>query len=242
MLRTNRNSIQHRARVVALLIGLIVLLLAPSAYGAKKKKKGEATKPQPTFMDRLDLSKIVWPNPPAITRIRYLNYFCAQKPPDLQEKKAKWMDRLAGLAAGATVQSDRRLFQLVTPYGVGVDSKNRLYVADSGMRRVLVFDPQHHVEGSISEGLVSPGGLAIDNENRFLYVADPELDQVLVYDADPPHKLLRKIGTPGKAHALTTPGDLAKPSNVAVDKDGNLYVSDTFNDRVEIFDADGNFI
>jgi DNA-binding beta-propeller fold protein YncE len=29
---------------------------------------------------------------------------------------------------------------------------------------------------------------------------------------------------------------------VAVDKDGNLYVSDTFNDRVEIFDADGNFI
>ena len=287
MLRTNRNSIQHRARVVALLIGLIVLLLAPSAYGAKKKKKGEATKPQPTFMDRLDLSKIVWPNPPAITRIRYLNYFCAQKPPDLQEKKAKWMDRLAGLAAGATVQSDRRLFQLVTPYGLGVDSKNRLYVADSKvhavfifntetkdlelikngvharfglitglalddsdrlfladseMRRVLVFDPQHHVEGSISEGLVSPGGLAIDNENRFLYVADPELDQVLVYDADPPHKLLRKIGTPGKAHALTTPGDLAKPSNVAVDKDGNLYVSDTFNDRVEIFDADGNFI
>ena len=287
MFRTNQNSIRRRAGVVALMISLIVLLLAPSAYGVKKKKKGEAAKPQPTFMDRLDISKIVWPNPPAITRIRYLNYFCAQKPPDLQEKKAKWMDRLAGLAAGATPQNDRRLFQLVTPYGMGVDSKNRLYVADSKvhavfifntetkdlelikngvharfglitglalddsdrlflsdseMRRVLVFDPQHRVEGSISEGLVSPGGLAIDNENRFLYVADPELDQVLVYDADPPHKLLRKLGTPGKGHALTTPGDFAKPSNVAVDKDGNLYVSDTFNDRVEIFDADGNFI
>ncbi|HEY7616088.1 MAG TPA: 6-bladed beta-propeller, partial [Terriglobales bacterium] len=43
-------------------------------------------------------------------------------------------------------------------------------------------------------------------------------------------------------HTLTTPGDFAKPSNVAVDKDGNLFVSDTFNDRVEVFDADGNFI
>jgi DNA-binding beta-propeller fold protein YncE len=27
-----------------------------------------------------------------------------------------------------------------------------------------------------------------------------------------------------------------------VDSDGNLYVSDTYNNRIEIFDADGNFI
>jgi DNA-binding beta-propeller fold protein YncE len=264
-----------------------VALLTTSGY-AKKKKEHAAAKPKPTIMDVLDISKIVWPNPPAITRIRYLNYFCAQKPPEAQAvKKASWMDRMAGVAVGETISSDRRLFQLVTPYGLGVDSKNRLYVADSKvhavfifnietkdlelikngvharfgliaglalddsdrlflsdseMKRVLVFDQKHAVESSISEGMASPAGLAIDNENRFLYVADPELDQVLVYDADPPHKLLRKIGTPGKAHTLTTPGDFSKPTNVAVDKDGHLYVSDTLNDRIEIFDADGNFI
>lgn len=288
MLSPDENSILHRVGVMALAMGMILVLFATSAYGGKKKQKGEAVKPQSTFIDRLDVSKIVWPNPPAIARIRYLNYFCAQKPPEVQGKqKAGWMDRLAGVAVGQTVQADRRLFQLVTPYGLGVDSKSRLYVADSKvhavfifntetrdlelikngvharfglitglalddsdrlfisdseMRRVLVFDPQHRVESGISEGMASPGGLAVDNENRFLYVADPELDQVLVYDADPPYKLLRKIGTAGKAHTLTTPGDFAKPTNVAVDKDGNLYVSDTFNDRVEIFDADGNFI
>ena len=120
--------------------------------------------------------------------------------------------------------------------------RDRLFASDSEMRRVMVFDPQHVVEGSISEGLASPAGLAIDNENRFLYVADPDLDQVLVYDADPPHKLLRKIGTGGKAHTLTSPGDFAKPTNVAVDQDGLVYVTDTWNDRVEIFDADGKFI
>jgi DNA-binding beta-propeller fold protein YncE len=90
--------------------------------------------------------------------------------------------------------------------------------------------------------MAGPGGLAIDTENRFLYVADAKLDQVLVYDADAPYKLLRTIGTPGKEHALTAPGDFAMPSNVAVDKNGNLYVSDTLNDRVQVFDADGNFI
>jgi sugar lactone lactonase YvrE len=83
--------------------------------------------------------------------------------------------------------------------------------------------------------------MAIDKENRLLYVSDVELDQVLVYDADS-FKLLRRIGTTGHSHELTTPGDFAKPTAVAVDKDGNLYVCDTLNNRIEIFDADGKFI
>jgi DNA-binding beta-propeller fold protein YncE len=88
---------------------------------------------------------------------------------------------------------------------------------------------------------VDPVGLAIDNDNRFLYVVDEQQDLVLVYDADS-LKPLRHIGTPGKKHILTTPGDFGGASNVAVDKDGNVYVTDTMNNRVEIFDAEGNFI
>jgi sugar lactone lactonase YvrE len=287
MLNLKTNSMQRKAGTAALAIALSVLFLTGSAFCDKKKKK-DTDKPKPNLMDILDLSKIVWPNPPAIARIRYMNYFCSQKPPDAPEtKKAKWMDRLAGVAVGEQVTTEKRLWQLVTPYGLAVDSKNRLYVADSKvhaififdtetkdlqlikngvearfglitglaiddsdrlfvsdseMRRVMVFDPKHVAEGSISEGLASPGGLAIDNENRFLYVADSDMDQVLVYDADPPHKLLRKIGTAGKGHTLTSPGDFSKPTNVAVDKEGLVYVTDTWNDRVEIFDPEGKFI
>jgi hypothetical protein len=77
-------------------------------------------------------------------------------------------------------------------------------------------------------------------QNRFLYVVDTQQDQVMVFDADS-LKLLRKIGTGGKNHWLTTPGDFGAPSNVALDKEGNVYVTDTMNNRVEIFDPDGNF-
>src|SRR5271157_5914953 len=125
--------------------------------------------------------------------------------------------------------------------GLAIDDDDRLFVSDGKMRRVLIFNPKHELEGQITEGLLDPVGLAIDTENRFLYVVDTQQDQVIVYDADS-LKLLRKIGTGGKNHWLTTPGDFGGPSNVALDKDRNVYVTDTMNNRVEIFDADGKFI
>lgn len=292
MLHVAEKSNRREVKMVALLLGLALALSAPLCLYAKDKKdKKNAAKPpeKPHFLDVLDYSKIVWPNPPAVARIKFLTYFSGEKfkPQQQQKKKAGWMDRLSGVAVGNVPQNQKPRFQLVMPYGMGVDSKNRLYiadrkvsavfivntetwdfemikngvhsrfgmitglalddgdrlfVADSALRRVLVFDPTHKVEASINEGMKDPGGLAVDNENRFLYVADADLDQVLVYDADPPFKLLRKIGTTGKEHTLTNPGDLAKPTNVAVDEDGNLYVTDTLNNRVQIFDPDGNFI
>ena len=127
-------------------------------------------------------------------------------------------------------------------FGLAIDDADRLFVTDGEYNHVLVFNPEHKLEGQFGEGVMSdPAGLAIDEENRFLYVANTGTDQVLVYDADT-FKLLRKIGTAGKNRTLTDPGDFAAPTNVAVDKDGNLYVADTLNDRVEEFDADGAFI
>jgi DNA-binding beta-propeller fold protein YncE len=125
--------------------------------------------------------------------------------------------------------------------GLAIDDDDRLFVSDGKMRRVLVFNAKHEVEGQITEGLLDPVGLALDATNRFLYVVDTQQDQVIVYDADT-LKLLRRIGTGGKNHYLTTPGDFGAPQGVAVDQDGNVYVTDTLNNRVEIFDADGNFV
>jgi sugar lactone lactonase YvrE len=275
---------------LVMLAGILLTLATPAAQGAKKKKEAEqpAAKPQVPLLERLDYSKIVWPNPPAITRVKYLNYFANEKyvPEVQQSKKSSWMDRLAGGQTQAEKRAAKPLYALWNPYGLAVDSKNRVYVADgrvgaififnaetkdvemikhgqqarfgfivglamddndrlfvsdSHMHRVLVFNAQHQLEGSFAEGMVDPGGMAIDTENRFIYVADATLDQVLVYDADN-FRLLRKIGTCCKKSTLTTQGDFSKPTNLAVDQEGNLYVADTWNNRVEIFDADGQFI
>lgn len=260
----------------------------------RKKDNRAAADPASPYKDKrkfwegLDLSKIVWPNPPAIARIKYVNYWSGEKfvEKKFEKKKSSWMERLSGVATGETVDTRPR-WQLVVPNGIAVDSKglvyiadskvraifivntetgeykmikngsdahfqwltglaidesDRLFASDSGLHHVLIFDPNHKVESLITEGLYDPGGLAIDNENRLLYVSDAEQDLVLVYDADPPYKLLRRIGKPGTKHTSTEPGEFAKPTGVAVDQEGNLYVADTWNNRVEVFDADGEFI
>jgi DNA-binding beta-propeller fold protein YncE len=88
---------------------------------------------------------------------------------------------------------------------------------------------------------VQPTGVAIDPENRFLYVVDAKKQCVFVFDADS-YKYLRTVGGPPKKPGEEDPGTFSFPTNVAVDGEGNLYVADTMNNRIQIFDAAGSFI
>jgi len=289
MRRIRENAQESWQRLLVAGLACMLVLVAPMALNADKKKKAEAAASTEAKIKAIDYSNIVWPNPPAVARIKYKMWYSSDKAVRNMkgnvQKKSAWMDRLAG-----TQQSDevfKRPFELVQPYGCAVDSLGNLYVADQkvgaififstsetrnvdliksgthahfvriiglamddndrlfvsdpGLKHVLVFNKEHKAEDVITDGMVEPGGLAIDTRNRLLYVADVNLDQILVYDADT-LKLLRKIGTTGHKHELTSPGDFSKPTGVAVDAEGNLFVADTMNNRIEIFDADGQFI
>ena len=291
MLRFLFQSMRTRKPLAIVLLFALSLMLPYSA--AAKKKKADTT-PAPEAGPRkfpFDPTKLVWPSPPSIARVHWLNYFAGAKVDYTSaansKPKASWMDRLAGGQSETEKFNPKTFpFQLIGPYGIAVDSKglvyvadqrvgavfifnlethdtqlirngfeahfgwinglaidddDRLFISDGKMHRILILNAKHEVEGQITEGLQDPVGLAIDTTNRFLYVVDTQQDQVIVYDADS-MKLLRRIGTGGKNHFLTTPGDFGAPQGVALDKDGNVYVTDTLNNRVEIFDADGNFI
>lgn len=293
MFRFLFNSMRTR-KLLAVLLLLALSLALPFSAGADKKKKKADTTSAPDVGPRkfpFDPKKLAWPSPPSIARVHWLDYFAGSKidytPAATTKPKATWMDRLAGGQSQAEKFDPKTFpFQLIGPYGIAVDSKglvyvadqkvgavfifntetrdtqlirngyeahfgwinglaidddDRLFVSDGKMHRVSIFNTKHEVENQITEGLVDPVGIALDTANRFLYVVDTQQDQVIVYDADS-LKLLRRIGTGGKNHYLTTPGDFAAPQGVALDKDGNVYVTDTLNNRVEIFDADGVFI
>jgi sugar lactone lactonase YvrE len=126
--------------------------------------------------------------------------------------------------------------------GLALDDDDRLFVSDSSLHHIVVFSPKHEQDAAFgAEVLVRPSGVAIDRDNRLVYVADTGNDVVDVFDADS-YKFLRQIGKPSRKHDQSAPGTFSLPEGVAVDGDGNVYVTDTFNDRVEMFDADGQFI
>jgi DNA-binding beta-propeller fold protein YncE len=290
MARLFVNSTLTRKPLAALVLLALGLALPFAAHADKKKKTDAAPETGPRKFP-FDPTKLVWPSPPNIARVHWVDYFAGEKidyAASAQAKpKASWMDRLAGGQSDQEKINPKTFpFQLIGPTGIAIDSKglvyvadqkvgaififntqthstqlirngieahfgwlnglaidddDRLFVADGKMHRVLIFSPKREVEGQVTEGLIDPNGVAIDTENRLLYVVDTQQDQVLVYDADS-LKLLRRIGTGGKNHFLTTPGDFGAPQDVALDSDGNVYVTDMLNNRVEIFDADGNFI
>ena len=279
-------------KLLAVLLLVALAVATPHTARADKKKKADTSTPEvgPRKFP-FDTSKLVWPSPPNVARIHWLDYFAGEKidytPPPSGKAKASWMDRLAGGESQEEKFNAKTFpFQLIGPYGIAFDSRglvyvadqrvgavfifntethetqlirngfeahfgwinglavdddDRLFVSDGKMHRILIFNPKHEMEGQITDGLVDPVGIAIDASNRFLYAVDTQQDQVLVYDADS-LKLLRRIGTGGKNHYLTPPGDFGAPQGIALDSEGNVYVTDTLNDRVEIFDADGNFI
>ena len=293
MIRLLVNSTNNRKAQAVLLLLAVAMVLPHAARADKKKKKTDTTAAAESGPRKFsfDPTKLVWPSPPNIGRIHWIDYFAGSKidytPAAATKAKATWMDRLAGGQSQEEKFNPKTFpFQLIGPYGMAFDSKgqvyvadqrvgavfifnpethetqlirngyeahfgwinalaidddDRLFVSDGKLRRVIILNAKHEVEGQITEGLTDPVGLALDTTNRFLYVVDTQQDKVIVYDADT-LKLLRRIGTGGKNHFLMTPGDFGAPQGIAIDKDGNIYVTDTLNNRVEIFDADGNFI
>src|SRR5947209_3604753 len=96
------NGQQKTAQaIVALLIALVLAFGSPSsAFGDKKKKKDDSdTQQKAAQKPQFDISKLVWPSPPSIPRVKYLAYYAGMKIDytlDTKKQKQTWMDRLAG--------------------------------------------------------------------------------------------------------------------------------------------------
>ncbi len=228
-----RTPSRYRRTWLCLVIAIMALSLAPAVHAGKKKKKVTSTEaPRPAELPEVDTSNLVWPDPPDIARIRWLEQYRGEPKPTqaaVEEKKKKkkskesWMLRLAGVQPLEAPKGDSRV-KLVRPYGVAVDSKGLIYRATFG-----------------SDRMQRPSGVAVDNKNRLLYVTDVLKNNVVVYDLDS-FKYVRTIGGPPQKMGDDSPGTFARPTNVAVGPNGDVYISDTMNGRIQIFDADGTFI
>jgi len=126
--------------------------------------------------------------------------------------------------------------EFISPIGVAADKNGGIYVSDSLLKRVFLFNKEGQYLREIgSDNLFTrPAGIAIDAER--LYVVDTHGHKVLVFSKKD-GAFLFSFGKNG-IHK----GDFNYPTNIFIDKNGLLYITDSMNFRVQIFERDGSFI
>jgi DNA-binding beta-propeller fold protein YncE len=127
------------------------------------------------------------------------------------------------------------------PFGAAVDAEENVYVSDSVANVVWAYTRKGDFLRKFgSEHLERPTGLAVDPRRKLVYVVSgvsqtSKHHRVEVFSLTGEH--LRTIGTRGSGA-----GEFLFPSNVAVAKDGTLYVVDMLNFRIQVFDPDGQLV
>jgi DNA-binding beta-propeller fold protein YncE len=117
-----------------------------------------------------------------------------------------------------------------TPLGIALDAQENVYVVDSTPRMIRIFDAKGVFLRAIThDSLERPTGIAIDAARGRLYVVDSSSQQSQNH--------IKAFGGQGG-----DPGQFLFPTYVALDSQGNLYVADTLNARLQVFDPDGQYV
>lgn len=132
----------------------------------------------------------------------------------------------------------------VMPHGIAVDHDNNIWVTDVGLHQIFKFDQngkllmqlgEPGIAGNDSSHFDKPTDVTIASNGDF-YVSDGYGNSRIVkFSAD--GKYLLEWGKKG-----SKPGQFNIPHGIDLDKNGNVYVADRENNRIQVFNSVGKFL
>ncbi len=183
--------------------------------------------PQKAYIDRSVSGLIIWPGPPEPPRIKYM-WSISMISSTLEGRRGLY-DFLVGDIA-EDVSDPRTSNVLMRPFGLFVDHKEKLYIADSGAYRITVIDLNTadvlNITDVKGDDLLAPVGVVSDLSGR-IYVSDAALAKVFVFDES------------GK-YLFSFEGSFKRPTGLAINTlISKIYVSDTLENTIYIYSLDG---
>jgi len=172
---------------------------------------------------------LVWPLPPDPPRVKYIKSIRFRK--DVEEGRSN--EQVLNALLGKAENLGEMLHK---PYGVHADRDGRIFVADTGWGKLVVFDYANRKFAFWGTGgpgtLAKPVGVTSDSQGR-VYVSDAIAQRVVVFDRD--GNFLQAMGKKG---------EFERPVGLVVnDQLGRLYVIDAKKHHIAVFDiADGSLI
>jgi len=120
--------------------------------------------------------------------------------------------------------------ELSYPHDAEFDKAGRLLVADTGNNRIAIYEvsgAQARLVGEL-KGLSGPEGVAVAPDGR-IFATNTRAGSLAVFRDG---RLERTIGSYGAGE-----GEFSHPHDVDIAPDGTIYVVDSGNNRVQVFDA-----
>jgi DNA-binding beta-propeller fold protein YncE len=133
--------------------------------------------------------------------------------------------------------------ELFKPMGLDVDDAGRLYVLDARKKSVNVYDRDGKFIKDFGrpEEFSRPSGLTVDPQGKQVFVVDTggvqsNWHRIVVFDVET-GEFVRHISTRGAED-----GELNLPREAVLAPNGNLYVVDGGNFRVQAFSPEGEYL
>ena len=128
---------------------------------------------------------------------------------------------------------------LRSPEDVAVDSSGIYLVSDSGWNKVLKFDQVGKYAGKIESLQTAAAKFSITNsivsdENRLLILVTKD-NRILQFTSN--GEFVKSFGTTGEDN-----GKFLNPNSLAFDANGNIFVADSGNHRIQVLDPNGKFL
>jgi DNA-binding beta-propeller fold protein YncE len=218
---------------------------------------------------QLELPKVFYPAPPALARVQFLTSLTGEK--DYTQKKSAFETFVTGVGESQRridkpygvaiwngriyvcdvnqglivldlekktfggIPGDQGMGKLIGPLNIRIGTDGSKYVSDPVRGQVVVFDKNDNYISTFGSNDTWKPVDAVPYEDQ-LFVADIKNSRIVVLD--------RKSGD--TVRILGQGGDpkerLHRPSNLAFDTEGHLYVSDTGRFQIIKLDRDGHHL